>query len=166
MSMIGNLRLVSDEQLNELFADPDQVEDFLYESGEPSPDEEEDVDKAWQGLHFLLTGSAWNGEPPLNFLVSGGREIGDVDVGYGPARGFTSADVAEISQALGQITSDDVRARFDGERLMEAQIYPEIWDRNPAEDDTLGYLVANFESMKGFLERAAAKSSGLLVYIN
>jgi hypothetical protein len=95
MSMIGNLRLVSDEQLNELFADPDQVEDFLYESGEPSPDEEDDVDKAWQGLHFLLTGSAWNGEPPLNFLVSGGREIGDVDVGYGPARGFTSTEVAE-----------------------------------------------------------------------
>jgi hypothetical protein len=74
--------------------------------------------------------------------------------------------VAEISQALGRITSDDLRARFDAKRLMDAQIYPEIWDRDPAEDDTLGYLVANFESMKAFLQRAAETSSGLLVYIS
>jgi Domain of unknown function (DUF1877) len=163
--MIGNLRLVSDEQLNDLLADPEQIEDFLYESDEP-PSDEEDVDKAWHGIHFLLTGSAWGGEPPLNFLVSGGREIGDVDVGYGPARGFTSAEVAEISQALGQISSDDLRGRFDGKRLMDAEIYPEIWDRDPAEDDTVGYLVANFDSMKALLQRAATKSSGLLVYLN
>jgi hypothetical protein len=134
--MIGNLRLVSDEQLNELFADPDQLEAFLYESDEPSPDEE-DVDKAWHGIHFLLPGSAWGGQPPLNFLVSGGRGIGDVDVGYGPAGGFMSAEVAGISQALGRISSDDLRARFDGKRLMDAEISPEIWDRDPAEDDRL-----------------------------
>jgi hypothetical protein len=165
MSMIGNLRLVSDEQLSVLFADPEQVEDFLYESDEPSPDED-DVDKAWHGIHFLLTGSAWDGEPPLNFLVAGGREIGNVDVGYGPARGFTSAEVAEIARALEKISSDDLRARFDGEQLMSAEIYPEIWDRDPAEDDMLGYLVDYFEPMKALISRGAREGRALLVYIN
>lgn len=79
--MPGNLRLVSDGQLEEPIADPEQIEGFLYES-DGSSDDEEYLDKAWHGLHFLFTGTAWEGDPPLNFLVSGGREIGDVDVGY------------------------------------------------------------------------------------
>jgi hypothetical protein len=62
VSMIGNLRLVSDGQLEELIADPGQVEDFLYESDEESRDEE-DVDKAWQGLHFLFIGDRLGGRP-------------------------------------------------------------------------------------------------------
>ncbi|HEY3017894.1 MAG TPA: YfbM family protein [Gaiellaceae bacterium] len=165
MSMIGNLRLVSDPELEDLFAGPEQIEDVLYESDEPSPDEEV-IDKAWHGLHYLLTGSAWDGDPPLNFLVSGGREIGDVDVGYGPARGFTSAEVAEISEALKQVTSDQLRSRFDAKLMMEAQIYPEIWDRDPAEDDALGYLLEYFELLKTFVLRAHDESSGLIVYLN
>lgn len=35
-----------------------------------------DLDKAWHGLHYLLTGTAWEGEPPLNVLAAGGREVG------------------------------------------------------------------------------------------
>jgi hypothetical protein len=80
-----------------------------------------------------------------------------VDVGYGPARGFTAAEVAEISRALQPLTSDELRSRFDGKKLMDAKIYPEIWDRDPAEDDTLAYLLVNFESTKAFVSRAAGR---------
>jgi hypothetical protein len=164
MSMICTLRPVSDSDLAELFASPVAIEDFLDESDESGG--EEDIDKSWHGLHYLLTRSAWEGDPPLNFLVTGGREIGDVDVGYGPARGFTSAEVAEIAGALGQISTDDLRGRFDPEQMMKAQIYPEIWDRDPGEDDTLGYLVEYFEGLKAFLQRTAASGSALVVYLN
>src|SRR5829696_7547426 len=40
-------------------------------------------EKSWHGLHFLLTGTAWEGEPPLNFLLAGGREI-DIGLGLSP----------------------------------------------------------------------------------
>lgn len=60
----------------------------------------------------------------------------------------------------------DLRSRFDGPQMMGAKIYPEIWDRDPAEDDTVAYLLANFETAKAFLTRAAENSSALLVYIN
>ena len=163
--MIGNLRSISDAQLAELFANPDTVEELLYESDEQSP-EELDIEKTWHGLHYLLAGDAWGGDPPLNFLVSGGREIGDVDVGYGPARGFTSAEVAEIAAALDPITSDDLRSRFDPERMMAAQVYPEIWDRDPAEDDAVGYLVEYFEMLKPFVRAARDDGKGLVVYLN
>src|SRR5512145_3257845 len=28
-----------------------------------------DLDKAWHGIHYFLTGTAWEGEHPDNFLV-------------------------------------------------------------------------------------------------
>ena len=46
------------------------------------------LEKAWHGLHYLLTGDAWGGGPPLNFIVMGGDEIDGVDTGYGPPRTF------------------------------------------------------------------------------
>src|SRR5215203_4027303 len=59
----------------------------------PSPVEEIDLDKSWHGIHYLLTKTAWAGEPPLSFLVLGGAEVGDIDVGYGTARAFRSDEV-------------------------------------------------------------------------
>src|SRR5262245_51191373 len=34
----------------------------------------ESLDKAWHGIHYLLTGTAWEGVLPLDFLVRGGVE--------------------------------------------------------------------------------------------
>ena len=162
MSMIGNLRRVPDAQLTELFADPKRIEEFLYEPDE-EPDEE-DIEKSWHAIHYLLTGSAWGGDPPLNFLVSGGREIGGVDVGYGPARGFTPAEVAEIAAALDPITGDDLRRHLDREAMANAQIYPDIWGES--EDELVEYIVPYFEATKSFVKRAATTSSALVVYLN
>jgi Domain of unknown function (DUF1877) len=130
------------------------------------PPDEVDVDKAWHGLHFLFTGDAWSGESPLGFIVAGGTEVGNEDVGYGPARAFTSADVREISAALERITRDELARRFDPARMMELGIYPEIWDRDPADDDTLEYLLEYFDLLKEFVSRGAKSGRGMLVYIN
>ena len=51
------------------------------------------LDKAWHGIHFLLTGSAWEGDEPLNFLVTAGEPIEGTDSGYGEDRLFTSEQV-------------------------------------------------------------------------
>src|SRR5574339_1168659 len=39
------------------------------------PETHLDLDKAWQPLHFLLTGTAWEGEEPACYLVRGGEEL-------------------------------------------------------------------------------------------
>jgi hypothetical protein len=169
VSMIGNIRLATDAEIEALYAAPERIEDFLYgedDSFEPPDDMHLELDKAWHGIHFLLTGEAWSGAPPLDFIVSGGREVGDEDVGYGPARAFSSDEVAQVAAALDPITPDTLRDRFDGRRMMLAQIYPEIWNRDPADDDTLGYLVEYFEFLKPFIAQAAERRLGMLVYIN
>jgi hypothetical protein len=124
-----------------------------------------DLDKAWHGIHFLLTGSDWEGDPPLNFLVGGGAEVGDVDLGYGPARVFRSSEVSEICKALDRIKEDDLRERFQPDVMMKKDIYPLIWDRDPKDDDTLGYLLEYFTELKKFVSQAAEKNLGLVVTI-
>jgi hypothetical protein len=163
--MIGNFRALPDEELQALFADPSRVEQLLYESllGSVSNGNELDVDKAWHGLHFLLTGSAWAGSAPLNFIVAGGQEVGD-DLGYGPARGLTSADVLMIDAALEPLTRDDLRQRFDAHRMTELQIYPDGWRHDP--DGELDYLLEYYADLRAFVRRTAERGQALLVYLS
>jgi hypothetical protein len=123
------------------------------------------LDKAWHGIHYLLTGTAWEGDPPLNFLVSGGQEVGEEDVGYGPARTLTPGETREIAGALAAVSDDQLRARFAPGEMMRLEIYPEIWDRDPAEDDTLGYLIAYVGQLRAILASVVARGHGLLVAI-
>ena len=143
----------------------------LTASDEPGPRsvdpaDELDIDKAWHGLHFLLAGEAWGGESQLGFILAGGTEIGDEDVGYGSARAFTSTQVRDIAAAFGSLTRDEIARRYDPARMMELAIYPEMWDRDPTEDDALGYLLDYFDLLKEFVRRGAASGRGMLVYLN
>src|SRR5437763_27473 len=120
MSMVACFRRVPDDKLEELLADPESIVDFLEDEGYADLD----IDKAWHGIHFLLTGTAWEGSPPLDFLVRGGRQVGDVDVGYGPARGFTSAEVQGLARALSAIAPDALLARYDHRAMNALDLYP------------------------------------------
>lgn len=85
-----------------------------------------DLDKAWHGIHFLLTGTAWGGTPRLNFILAGGHEVAGVEVGYGTARAFSAAEVRAIAEALAPLDVDALRTRFDPAAMMQLDIYPEI----------------------------------------
>jgi hypothetical protein len=125
-----------------------------------------DLDKAWHGIHYMLTQTAWEGEAPLNFLVSGGTPVGDVDVGYGPARAFSAAEVRAICVALRPIDDAFLRERFNPAEMMGLEIYPQIWDRDPADDDTFGYCAEYFGSLKAFIETASERNMGLIMYVS
>jgi hypothetical protein len=173
MSMIGNFRRTSDARVASLLEDPESIADYLYEEGEEEEEDaggeahaDLDVDKAWHGIHFLLTGTAWEGKPPLDFIVGGGQEVGDVDVGYGPARVFWSTEVKAIADALRPLTPELLRQRFAPAAMKKLEIYPSIWDRPPEEDDTLGYLLEYYEALRAFIEGAAEEGEALIVFIN
>jgi hypothetical protein len=125
-----------------------------------------DLDKAWHGIHYLLTGTAWEGAPPLNFLVQGGREVGTIDVGYGTARAFAADEVIKIDRALAGLTDEGLRGRFRPDHMMKLKIYPEIWDRDPADDDTLSYLMESVAALRAFLRGAVDAGRGLVVYLS
>ena len=125
-----------------------------------------DLDKSWHGIHYLLTGTADESGTPLEFLVAGGTSVGDEDVGYGPPRVFTSAETRAIAGALAAVTDEDLRSRFAPEAMMRAEIYPEIWDRDPKDDDTLGYLMEYLAILREAMTTVTSRGHGLLVVLS
>jgi hypothetical protein len=102
--------------------------------------------------------------PPLNFIVIGGVEIGE-DLGYGPARGLSRDEVRSLAAALKEIPTEALLRRFDPATLMSAEIYPEIWDRPPTEDDTRGCVSEYYAQLRSFVLDAAVDGDALLVAI-
>ena len=99
-------------------------------------------------------------------MLNGGTEVGDVDVGYGPARAYTAQQTAETHAFLTSIDSDGLRQRFDSDRMTKLEIYPTIWDRDPSEDDTLGYLVEYFDLLREFVAKTQAREYGMITYLS
>jgi Domain of unknown function (DUF1877) len=162
MAMIGNLRPASDADIARLLANPVEITRFLY--GSEADDEDLVVlSKAWHAIHFVLTGSRLGGDEPLNFLVSEGTPVGDVDVGYGPARVLSSRQVRQLASALKPIQPDEVRARVDLKRFDDAAIYPGNWQRNGYDAE---YVAFHYEQMRDLIARAADTGNGLVLYIN
>jgi hypothetical protein len=124
-----------------------------------------DLDKSWHGIHYLLTGTHRGEKPPLDFLTDGGEVVGDEDLGYGPGRVFTSEQVAAIDDALKGLSRDAVAQRFDPQEMTKLDIYPGIWQREPEDDDSLGYCLDYLDEMKSFVDRAHDAGFGLIVYL-
>src|SRR5262249_32529795 len=70
------------------------------------------LDKEWHGLHFILCGEQGPGESLLSQVVMGGEEIGEDFSGYGPARCFSPARIAEMAAALAGRTEQEAASRF------------------------------------------------------
>ena len=160
--MISILVFASDDEIRRLLAQPWSIYEFIEEERTST-----DLDKAWHGVHWLLTGSADGGDEPLCYLLAGGEQVGDVDVGYGSARALTSKQVASWDSALAQVSREELARRFDPKAMLAAGIYPQIWARSiKGEDDTLDYLLQAYGGFRDFVAAARKERSGLLVYLS
>jgi len=118
------------------------------------------LDKAWHGLHYLLCGVLEPAPGPLGQAVFGGTEIGE-DQGYGPARYFSPAQVAEIASALqAQGLERELRARFDGPAMTQLGIYPGGW-----ETDDGDWLIEAFHTLRDFYAAASKAEQAVVTLI-
>lgn len=162
--MIGNFLAVTKEQFDGLIMHPDSVPAMLYpEQGAGLPTGRLDIDKAWHGIHFLLTASEWEGEPPWSWVILGGTAIGP-DVGYGPARYLSPDQVNEVAQALASLSRNELAERFDPVAMDNAGIYPEIWERDGP--DGLEYLLSYYDEVVKYYQEAAGRKQAMLLYLN
>src|SRR5262249_13537844 len=98
-----------------------------------------------------------------NFLVAEGTPVGEIDVGYGPARVLTSRQVRDIALRLAEISPDNLAERVDLHRLDEHSIYPGNWERDGL---SVEYVVANYREMRNLFPRLAERGDGLVLFIN
>ena len=120
-----------------------------------------DYEKSWQGLHYLLTGTAWEGEPPLTFLMGGGRELELVD-GDSPLLTHSSADTRRIAAALAGLSDEEVRRRVNPAEMKALDIYSGPWD----EPERVEYLLEDMRRLRQTVSAVAGRELGLLVSIS
>lgn len=120
----------------------------------PPRDAELSLDKAWHGLHYILTGAAEASDGPLGEAILGGVEVGEDFAGYGPARALDPARVAAVAGALDEPgLEQEATARYDPSRMNDLEIYPFGWDAAG-----LGWLLPALADLRGFYRDAAAHS--------
>jgi hypothetical protein len=111
-----------------------------------------ELDKAWHGVHFALSGTVEPGGSLLSQAVLGGTEIGDDFSGYGPARCFTAAQVQELAAALAE-----AEPHFDADRMNELQIYPFGWS-----DEARDWILDELANLRAFYAEAAANGRAIV----
>ena len=130
-----------------------ESEDGAEELLEADDDEASvDLDKAWHGIHWLLTGSSGPTVDPVSEAIFGGEEVGE-EIGYGPARLLAPDRVRAVAAALATLDEPTLRARADLGAMARADVYPGIWD----EDDVVDtYLLPYLDELRSFYADAAA----------
>jgi hypothetical protein len=110
----------------------------------------------WQGIHYLLTGTPWEGEFPQDFLLHGGTELRLLE--YGPERLLTPDAVTESWNALSSIDETELLSRYDAEEMNRLKVHPCRWHD---EAERVG-LAREFAALRQFMQRAADKGHFLV----
>ncbi len=166
MGMIANYIRVSESELEEYINSSDKLEK-LFNNGEAQVSANFlDLDKAWEGLFFLLTGESLatsdEAAAPLSWVLLAPQEVDPgQDMGYGPALYSTPEQTRAVSDSLNQISVQDLKDRFNGKLMDELGIYPEVWEQ----PESSGYLIESFESLKEFYNNAAATHQAVIMFI-
>ncbi|HSJ03860.1 MAG TPA: YfbM family protein [Verrucomicrobium sp.] len=124
-----------------------------------------DIDKAWHVLHFLFTGAAWEADFPEGFLATCGTPVGDVDVGYGPARSFSPKEVKQIASFLTGLREGELRGRMDFKKMTELEIYCGGGEEGEITDGEWSYWRETLTALTKFVVEAANRNMAVLVYI-
>ena len=152
---------VSDSTLEALRKDPDSAEDVFYADDDSGPEGTFDVDKAWHGLHYLLTGTSDGGEPPIAWAIFGDEELG-ADLGMGGSNFLTPEQVPEVAAVLSDFTDDALRQNFNPEQMQAFDIYPGLWMRDG--QVALDYVMHHFKPLVQFYADTAARGDGLVIH--
>lgn len=170
MGMTATLYSLSDEHLQQL-PDHPQLLGHVMQAAEPldnlvldpvdgfvlAPNEvaHVDLDKAWHGIHYLLTKTAWGAEFPLGF-IAGGQQIND------EARIYSAREVGQIAAALAPLDAQALSANFDPDNMDAIGIYPQIWTDEGQQ--ALDYCLHYFGPMQNFIEDTAARKLGMIIF--
>ena len=145
--------------------DPDAIppSDYNPENDRPHCD----LEGTWHGLHFLFTGTAWEGDEPSCYLLRGGEDIGDADeLGYSVLHALSPAKAIQFAGFLRSLSREMLGRRFDSRRMTELAIYPGGWEHTSRSDDSrYEHLLSSYEDLRSFVDGTVETKSGLVVYV-
>ena len=160
MSMLWTAVQVTPERLEAIKRDPSGIQPMLNAAAADSHACQ--LDKAWNGVHWLLSGQLGVGANVETKVIYGGTKVGE-DLGYGPARFLTAQEVREAGAALDKFSPDSLRQRYDPERMDEAGVYPSGWSED--KEQGLKWLPESCSKLAHFLADATAKGNAIITFL-
>lgn len=165
--MIQSYLRVDNETLNNFIGDSSRLEDIVFKQNNTDNENFLDLDKAWEGVFFLITGQslaeAIEEEAPLLGILIGPTEIDpDQDMGYGPATYTTAEQTSDIYNAIKDLTKEELSANYDPSRMAEEGIYPDIWEDD---ENALEYLLDYFDDLKNFYRKAVVEEEAVVTFL-
>lgn len=122
-----------------------------------------DIDKAWDGIIYLLTGktSSDTASPLVRIIFS--RQLVDKNqnLGSGPAHYLMPEEVVGLHNQISPIHPDDLRPKFHPALMKEEGVYPNAWDH----EDALDYLIEYFETIQEVFALAAKRNEAIITFI-
>ena len=162
MRMLG-VYMLADEATIERLSNDDDLFEAVEEYGDKEATVAYDIDKLWDGLHFLLTGVS--AEKPIE-----GNPLSEAIVGTNV---FDCEDfiaytipnhIKEIVDALNKVDIEVLIGKMDLSKFRKAKIYPNIWVKKD-EEQLKAELEKEFLNLKVFYENALNSQTGVLVSI-
>jgi len=164
MSMIGKLLRVSSNELEAYLKDSSLLEARLDAALDHDDPNLVDIDKSWDGINFLLTGSiVGDSDHPLEKILFSMQYIDEnQDLGYGPGNYVTSKQVKELNEQISKISSQELGKRYDSKKMEELELYPNSWD----ETDMPSYLIENFKTVQEVYAMAAKNDQAIITFLS
>jgi hypothetical protein len=167
--MIGNFLRVGREELDSYLEDSSLLENRVYNEEIGEDPCLLDIDKAWDGIIYLLTGKGsmktdYSDKNGLHGIIFSGQIIDeDQDLGYGPAHYLTPPQVSGINDILSKESRDSLFSRFNPSGLTAQEVYPVIWDEG---NEAFEYLYIHFVELQNFYSQAAKENQAIITFIN
>ncbi|MBQ8134325.1 MAG: YfbM family protein [Clostridia bacterium] len=166
MGMAGVYTEASKELIESLKGkSEEELFDYLEEIADDMESNSDcDVDKLWQGIHFLLTGETdpIDGDPVSEF-VFGTKTFfdGKYDdyIAY-----ILPEDIQKVVDAVNKIDIDLLLKEFDPQKFAKADVYPNIWMRDDR-NELAGMLKETFTDMLSFYQKVLVDGNGIIVSI-
>ncbi|CAF3303265.1 unnamed protein product [Rotaria sp. Silwood2] len=164
MSMIGNLLRVSFSEFEAYLKDSSLLEARLDGALDQEDPNLVDIDKSWDGINFLLTGSiVGDSDHPLEKVLFSMQYIDESqDLGYGPANYVTPDQVKEINEEISKISDEELSKRYDSKKMRELELYPNGWE----EPDMLNYLIENFKTVRETYALASNNDQAIITFLS
>ena len=166
MGMLACYTCLSDKKLEEIMSveEEDLVEE-IEECIEALSDKSlsYNMDKLWDGLHFLLTGIT-AGEPieddPLSEAIVGVTNLSEDDF----INCIKSSEVEEILKSLKAVDVEKLRSDFSISDFVNSEIYPSIWVEADKES-LFEELISELKGLIVFYEKALEMKQNVVVTI-
>ena len=158
-SMIMKLYVVDGDKMSVIEKDAARRRALVSET---KPARMLSIEKTWNGIDFLLTGTNKTDQGPRSWVIYGRRQIGE-DMGYGPPGILTPDEVKQVAALLKEETPEKLASRYDPALMDKQKIYPEIWVSEGK--NGLDWLLDYYRQLVSFYENAAKNGQGILIII-